>query len=494
VKRIPHQSSGVSSQLSVISKLPTADCRLPTFFTPQSSPVTTRFAPSPTGLLHLGNVRTALLNWLYARKYGGRFLLRFEDTDRERSEKQFIQAICDDLSWLGLNWDGDVLFQSDQAAQHRQALEQLAEQGMVYRCFCTEGQLALDRKLAASRGLPPRYSGRCRSLSSKESASRADHEAHVWRLAVHRDEGEVIVPDVLRGDVHFACHDLDDPVIVRSDDSFTFLLPNAVDDATDGVSHVMRGDDHLTNSAYQVWLLRHLDRAVPVYLHHGLLLGRDGAKLSKRSGSHSAAELRQEGLLPMALMQAMTRLGHPNISEDALSLDALMRHFDARHVSTAAVRWSDDDMWRWHTRLLHKLPAGALLAQVRQYLPGADESFALLVQGNLERVEDALAYRRILDAGPDLGEEAESVANDAGNAFYQAALDAWNGMARNENDWKIWVQAIKEKTGRTGKGLFMPLRVALTGAIHGPEMSRVIEFLGVDGARARLEDMIRRLS
>ncbi|MDQ6957656.1 MAG: glutamate--tRNA ligase [Mariprofundaceae bacterium] len=458
------------------------------------SEIVTRFAPSPTGLLHLGNVRTALLNWLYARKHGGRFLLRFEDTDRERSEKQFIQAICDDLGWLGLDWDGDILFQSDQAAQHRQALDRLAEQEMAYRCFCTEGQLALDRKLAASRGLPPRYSGRCRSLASEESASRAEHEAHVWRLPVHRDDGEVIVPDVLRGDVHFACHDLDDPVIVRSDGSFTFLLPNAVDDAIDSVTHVMRGDDHLSNSAYQVWLLQHLDMAVPAYLHHGLLLGRDGAKLSKRSGSHSAAELRQEGLMPMALMQAMVRLGHPNISEDALSLDALMQHFDARHVSTTAIRWSDDDMWRWHTRLLHNLPAEALLAQVREHLPEADESFALLVQGNMERAEDVLAYRRMLDAGTALSEEAESVANDAGNTFYRTALDAWNGMARNENDWKIWVQAIKEGTGRTGKGLFMPLRVALTGALHGPEMSGIVGFLGEGGVRKRLEDMIQRIS
>jgi len=459
-----------------------------------SSRVTTRFAPSPTGLLHLGNVRTALLNWMYARQHQGRFLLRFEDTDRERSEKQFIQAICDDLSWLGLDRDGDILFQSDQSAQHRQALEQLGEQRLAYRCFCTEGQLALDRKLAASRGLPPRYSGRCRSLSMKESASRAGHEAHVWRLAVHADTGEVTVPDTLRGDVHFACHDLDDPVIVRSDHSFTFLLPNAVDDATDGVTHVMRGDDHLTNSAYQVWLLQHLDMRIPVYLHHGLLLGQDGAKLSKRTGSVSVAELREEGLLPMALVQAMVRLGHPNIPEDALAVEGLMRHFDAQHVSTAAVRWSDDDMWRWHARLLHTMPAEALLVQVREYLPEADEAFTILVQANMERVEDVLAYRRMLDAGADLSEEAESVANDAGAIFYQAALDAWNGMARNENDWKIWVQTIKEKTGRTGKALFMPLRVALTGGLHGPEMSGIVEFLGEDGVRKRLEDMIQRIS
>jgi len=454
------------------------------------SEVVTRFAPSPTGLLHLGNVRTALLNWLYARKHDGRFLLRFEDTDRERSEKQFIQAIQDDLRWLGLDWDDDVLFQSDHSKQHRKVLECLAEQGLGYRCFCTEGQLALDRKLAASRGLPPRYSGRCRGLSSEESCSRARDEAYVWRLAVHQDSGEVVVPDALRDNVCFACHDLDDPVVVRSDGSFTFLLPNAVDDAVDGVTHVMRGDDHLTNSAYQVWLLQHLDMSVPVYLHHGLLLGQDGAKLSKRTGGHSVADLREKGLLPMALVQAMCRTGHPNLPDEALSLDALMQYFDAGHVSTAAVRWSDDDMWRWHTRLLHNLPIEALLVRVREYLPEADESFIFLVQGNIERAEDVLAYRRMLDAGSDLNGEAESVANDAGNAFYRTALDTWNDMA--QSDWKIWVQAIKEKTGRTGKALFMPLRVALTGVLHGPEMSGIVGFLGKDGVRKRLEDMVQR--
>jgi len=456
------------------------------------SEVVTRFAPSPTGLLHLGNVRTALLNWLYARKHGGRFLLRFEDTDRERSEKQFIQAISDDLHWLGLNWDGNVLFQSEHAKQHQQALDQLAEQGLAYRCFCTEGQLALDRKLAASRGLPPRYSGRCRKLASKESALRAEHEAHVWRLAVHQDTGEVIVPDALRGDVCFSCRDLDDPVVVRSDGSFTFLLPNAVDDATDGVTHAMRGDDHLTNSAYQVWLLRHLGMDVPVYLHHGLLLGDDGAKLSKRSGSHSVAELRQAELLPMALTQAMTRLGHPNIAEDALSLDALMQSFDAQHVSTASVRWSDDDMWRWHTRLLHAMPLHALTVLLQAHMPEADETFSALVQGNLERASDVRHYRRLLDTKAPLDEDAMLVAREAGNAFYDTTYEAWR--KHGADGWQAWSQAVREVTGRSGRALFMPLRVALSGALHGPSMSDIVDFLGDVGVRKNLLDIRERIA
>ncbi|MDX8396393.1 MAG: glutamate--tRNA ligase, partial [Mariprofundaceae bacterium] len=360
--------------------------------------VVTRFAPSPTGLMHLGNVRTALLNWLYAHKLGGKFLLRFEDTDRERSEAEFIQAIKDDLQWLGLDWNDDVLFQSENSDNHQKALDSLAEKDLAYRCFCTENQLNLDRKLATSRGLPPRYSQRCRKLSNEESIERAKDESHVWRLAIHQDEGEVHVSDSLRGDVHFACRDLDDPVVVRSDGTFTFLLPNAIDDALDGITHTLRGDDHLTNSAYQVWLLKSLGYTPPAYLHHGLLLGSDGAKLSKRTGSHSVAELRNDGLLPNALVQAMGRLGHPNMPDDALTASDLAEYFDATHVSTSSVKWSDDDMWRWHTRMLHALTPETLAPMIQSYLPETDadslKSMADLLHGNLERAEDALTYCR----------------------------------------------------------------------------------------------------
>jgi len=461
--------------------------------------VVTRFAPSPTGLLHLGNVRTALLNWLYAHKHGGRFLLRFEDTDKDRSEQQFIQAIQKDLHWLGLNWDGEVLFQSQHADDHRSALHSLAEKGLAYRCFCSESQLAIDRKLATSRGLPPRYNGRCRELPHDKSEQRAVSEPFVWRLAVHRDAGstgpadnhEVIVADALRGDVRFALRDLDDPVVVRSDGSFTFLLPNAVDDALDGITHVMRGDDHLTNSAYQVWLLQKLGYRPPVYLHHGLLLGADGAKLSKRSGSHSVAELRVAGLLPAALIQTMTRLGHPNLPDDDLNVTMLATHFKAEHVSTSSVRWSDDEMWRWHTRILHQLPVDELLELILQHIPGADAGFAALVQPNLERVEDAVHFSRMLDVGTPFLEESQAVAVEVGAGFYREALRLW---ASEDLDWKSWAEAVKGTTGRKGRSLFMPLRAALTGALHGPEMSAVLDYIGRRGVEERLQDTISRLS
>jgi len=454
------------------------------------SKVVTRFAPSPTGLLHLGNVRTALLNWLYARRHGGHFLLRFEDTDADRSQDEFIQGIRQDMTWLGLGWDGDPKFQSAHAEQHREALQNLAGQGLAYPCFCSEHQLTLDRKLAASRGLPPRYTGRCRELNDLESISRMESEKHVWRLAVHSDDGEVAVSDALRGEVKFACTDLDDPVVVRSDGSFTFLLPNAVDDALDGITHVLRGDDHLTNSAYQVWLLIKLGYQPPLYLHHGLLLGDDGGKLSKRSGSHSVAEMRETGLLPQALVQAMTRLGHPNMPEDA-DLAGLLEHFDATHLSTSAVRWQDEALWRWHTRLLHSLPADELLERLNTVLIEANIGFAQLLQGNLSRIEEAKHYERLLDVDADPDPVAIEFAREAGFAFFDAALLSWN--QHGGEGWQSWAQDVKEATGAKGRSLFLPLRVALTGTTSGPEMSHVVDFLGREGVASRLKEMRDRL-
>ena len=453
--------------------------------------VVTRFAPSPTGMLHLGNVRTALLNWLFAHKHQGRFLLRFEDTDQNRSEQQYIHAIEDDLSWLGLNWDGQALFQSQHAAQHQESLQKLADKGLAYRCFCSESHIQLDRKLAASRGLPPRYSGRCRKLSSEDASKRAETDSFVWRLAVHADEGDVIVADALRGKVSFALQDLDDPVVARSNGSFTFLLPNAVDDAMDGITHVLRGDDHLTNSAYQVWLLHKLGFVPPVYMHHGLLLGADGGKLSKRSGSHSVAELRDDGLLPEALVQAMTRLGHPNLPDDALNLTALAMGFAAEHVSTSAVRWSDDEMWRWNTRLLHHMDEDKLLALVSGIISLADKGFVQLVQPNLQRIEDACQFMRLVDIHESLDDESMSVAVEAGTDFFATAERLWRTLHHPE--WKLWADAIKAETGKSGRMLFMPLRVALSGATHGPEMSAVLAYLGHHGIHERLSDMQARL-
>lgn len=459
----------------------------------RSAPVTTRFAPSPTGHLHLGNVRTALLNWLYARKYGGRFLLRFEDTDAARTRMAFAEGIQEDLRWLGLDWDGKPRFQSTRRRAHQAALDALAARGLAYRCFCSERQLAAERRQAAARGRPPRYAGRCRRLAAAEAEARAaSGEAHVWRLAAHGTEGTVVVRDELRGEVRFARADLDDPVIVRADGRFTFLLPNAVDDAEDGITHVIRGDDHLTNSAYQVWLLQQLGYEAPVYLHHGLLLGPDGSKLSKRAGSTAVRELRAQGLLPAALVQAMARVGHPNLPPEAAP-DELAAHFQPRRLSTAAVRWSTAELWRWHAILLSKQPRAQLAALLAAHFPGVEMSrlaaFAELIRANLSRAEDALAFRRLLDAHAEPSAEAEQVMRAAGRPFFEAALDRW----RSAKAWEPWVERLKRQSGKRGKALFLPLRAALTGALHGPQMRQVVAFLGVEGVAERLQDTLARI-
>jgi len=261
---------------------------------------------------------------------------------------------------------------------------------------------------------------------------------------------------------------------------------------------VLRGDDHLTNSAYQVWMLQSLGYTPPVCLHHGLLLGEDGAKLSKRTGSHSVADLREAGLFAAALQQAMVRLGHPNIPEEAHSLEALIEHCDIMHLSTSSVRWSNDDMWRWHTKLLHETPLADLMPLVqatiaRHGINLNDEralAFADIVAGNLSKVEDCLEYLPLLTIEESL--PTADASKEAGVAFFEAALTTWTN--RVDTDWKAWTTEIKDNTGAKGKGLFMPLRLALTGQEHGPEMSKVIEFMGKEGVSLRLQQAIIALS
>ncbi len=452
-------------------------------------PVRTRFAPSPTGMLHIGNARSALLNCLFARHHQGRFLLRFEDTDETRSRAEFVQAIEADLRWLGLHWDEEAKFQKERAERHRQALRTLAEKGLAYPCFCTESELALQRKLANSRGLPPRYSGRCRQLSATERETRMQNEAHTWRLAVREAEGSIEVRDLLRRRVCFHRRDLDDPVVVRSDGNFTFLLPNALDDALDGITHVLRGDDHLSNSAYQVWLLEALGHEAPVYAHHGLLLNADGGKLSKRSGGHEICNLRQQGLLPEALVQTLARLGHPNLPEDAASIEALAPHFHAESLSCAPVRWRDEELWRAHARLLQNLPLTHFAECLHTAWPIEDErrrlAFARLIQANLTRIEQAREFARLLRPDAPIPAKLQGILDEAGAAFFREAEALWREHA---GDWRAWTQALRRNSQRKGRDLYLPLRVALTGRQHGPEMHAVIEFLGVEGVLARLRE------
>lgn len=456
--------------------------------------VVTRFAPSPTGYLHVGNVRTALLNFLFARKFGGRFRLRIEDTDKKRCERRFVNALYEDLRWLGLAWDDDVVFQSERKQDHLAALEALQAKGAAYRCFCSQERLALDRKLARAKGETPRYVGRCRGLDPQVAEERARAgEPHVWRLAAHADWGEVVVPDFIREQVVFHRSDLDDPVLVRADASFTFLLPNVVDDATDGVTHVLRGDDHLTNSAYQVFILQQLGTAVPTYLHHGLLLDEQGKKFSKREKGMEIRMLRSQGLLAEALLQALVRLGHPNLPERPLTLEELIRYFEPERLSLSPARWSMQDAWRWNQRVIQSMDEKSLSGLLKECFPHVEEArlqaFARLIKGNIRSIHEARDYARLLNPS-HLLEEGDRILRDAGVDVLRIALIEWE----KQGDYAAWIKGLKRLTGRKGKALFLPLRAALMGKASGPALEDAVAFLGYEGVCVRLREAIARLS
>ncbi|MDX8378235.1 MAG: glutamate--tRNA ligase [Mariprofundales bacterium] len=452
--------------------------------------ITTRFAPSPSGMLHIGNARTALLNAIFARQQQGRFILRFEDTDSSRIKDNYKEAIRTDLAWLGIKPDAEVAPQSARQTEHNHALQDLANNGHAYRCFCSASRLQLERKLAVSQGKPPRYAGHCRHLSTDEAAQRALNEPFVWRLAAHANSGSIIVHDLLRGDIVFSRADIDDPVLVRSNGDFTFLLPNAIDDAADKVSHVLRGDDHLSNTVWQIYLLQSLGHKPPVFAHHGLMLGEDGAKLSKRRGDLKLSDLREQGLLSESLVQSLVRIGHPNMPDNAHNIAELAKHLQVKSLSSTACRWQSEEMWRWHTRLLHQLLVKDLLILIRQFVPQANLEFATLIQPNLTHQRDARDYIRLLDVthAPNINDMP--ILEQAGSEFFASSLIQW----QKTECWSDFISQQKQASGLKGKRLFAPLRLALSGVLHGPNMQDLINYLGNEGVTKRLQDMQKRLS
>ena len=446
-----------------------------------ASEVRTRFAPSPTGRLHAGGARIALLNFLLARAAGGAFLLRWEDTDARRADARFEAAIRRDLAWLGISWDAETR-QSEARAHHERALHALAARGLAYRCFCPEEALARERARARAAGRPPRYSGCCRGLAPEEAARRARGAPCVWRLAARAETGEIVVRDLLRGEVRFARRDLDDPVLVRADGGFTFLLPNAVDDAREGVTHVVRGDDHLTNAAYQVLMLEALGLPVPRHAHVGLLVDAKGRKLSKRSGDADIGALREAGWEPEAVAVLLARLGHPNLPDDALDLDALARAFRPERLSTAPARWDPAQLAALNVRVLRALPPEALAARIRPWLPPAARAraraIADLVRENLARAADVRKYPRIWDETAPASEDARGVLCENPWVFEH--------LPENGEDFQAYRKRLERATGRRGRALMPALRAAMLGRTDGPPLAALFAFWGAEGARARM--------
>jgi glutamyl-tRNA synthetase len=436
-------------------------------------PVKVRFAPSPTGLLHVGNARVALVNWLFARRAGGRFLLRLDDTDTGRSTAEFAQTIEEDLRWLGLEWD-EFAVQSARAARYEDAAARLKESGRLYPCYETAEELSLKRKAAMQAGRAPVYDRVALRLDpAQRTKLEAEGRQPHWRFALAHEA--IAWDDLARGRVEFEGANLSDPVLVREDGRPLYTLSSVVDDIDLGISHVMRGEDHVSNTAVQIQLAQALGGTVPVFAHLPLLVDAAGQGLSKRLGSLGLRTLRAEGIEAMAVNSYLARLGTPDPVEPHVSLDELVATFDIGRFGRAAPRFDPEELRRLNARLLHITP----YESVRDRLPaGLDVALWEAVRPNLTTLADAMDWHAIC-RGPvtPVIEDAELVAA----AAELLPPEPWDGET-----WRTWTEAVKARTGRTGKRLFRPLRLALTGLERGPELRDLLPLIGRARAAARL--------
>lgn len=472
----------------------------------------TRFAPSPTGELHLGNLRTALFNALLARRRDGAFVLRIEDTDAERSRAEFTAALQADLRWLHLDWQegpeiggADVPYlQSQRAGIYARHFETLEEGGHAYPCFCSPQELSVARKVQQAAGRPPRYPGTCARLTPEQRAEKRAQGAQPT-LRFHVPAGrEIAFDDLVRGPQRFRSDDIGDFVIRRADGSAAFFFSNAVDDALMGISEVLRGEDHLANTPRQLLILEALHMPAPRYGHIALIVGEDGSPLSKRHGSRSIRELRDEGILPLALTNHLARVGHTYESDAFMSVAELAAHFDvgrlgrapARHDAAQLLHWqkeavtraTDAELWQWMGTRTYRDGC-----RIQDWVPAGEElRFVHTVRENVLLPRDAFLWAGNLYAVPDAFDpDARRVIREAGAGFFRVAQERFAAA-----DFKAFAKALGTATGRKGKDLFMPLRAALSGQLsdpecggiwrNGPELARVAALLGDVRVRDRL--------
>jgi glutamyl-tRNA synthetase len=438
--------------------------------------VITRFAPSPTGKLHVGNIRAALHNWLWARRMGGRCLLRIDDTDTERSEERFVESIRADLDWLGLHMD-DELRQSARFDLYERRFGELRAAGRVYPCFETAQELDLRRKILLGRGLPPVYDRAALTLTAEEIAAKeAAGERPHWRFKLDHD-APIAWTDLVRGPQHFDPKLLSDPVIRRADGSWLYMLPSVIDDVDMGVTHVLRGEDHVSNTATQIQMFAALGAALPQFAHMALLTGSEG-KLSKRLGTIGISDFRAAGIEPMAINALLARLGTSDPVEPAIDMAPLIERFDFAHFGRAPARFSDEELEGLNRKILHLMPYEA----VADRLPAAiGPAVWPILQPNLATVAEAADWLPILTgeiAVPALGEDDRAYLTQAADVLAQTEFAA--------DPWQALTSALKAATGRKGKALFLPLRLALTGLDHGPDMAALLPVIGQDRALARL--------
>jgi glutamyl-tRNA synthetase len=453
--------------------------------------VTVRFAPSPTGHIHIGNARTALFNWLFAMKNGGRFIQRFDDTDVLRSKQEYADAILYDLHWLGIFPDATE-YQSRRFGVYDAAVERLKAAGVLYPCYETPEELELRRKVRLSRKLPPVYGREALKLTGEErEALEAEGRKPHWRFLLpnfrenpfETERTEIRWTDIVRGEETVDLASLSDPVLVREDGTYLYTLPSVVDDIDMGVTHIIRGDDHVTNTGVQIALFQALGATAPAFGHHNLLTTSSGEGLSKRTGALSIGGLRESGLEPMAIACLAVLIGTSENVVAVPKMSELAALFDPSTTSKSASKFDPDELVVLNRALLHAMPFEEVQGRLSALGISGDraEPFWLAVRGNIEKLPEAAAWWRIVSQGPqqsvDLSDTDRAFVSEA---FALLPAEPWDG-----GTWKSWTDAVKEATGRKGKALFMPLRVALTGLVSGPELADLLPLLGREGTLAR---------
>lgn len=438
--------------------------------------VKVRFAPSPTGRLHVGNVRTALVNWLFAKGQGGQFVLRIDDTDLARSTAEFEQGIEDDLAWLGLTWD-ERHNQSKRFDRYEEAAERLKASGRLYACYETAEELDRRRKVQLSRGLPPIYDRAALNLSEADKASlEAEGRRPHWRFKL---EGKRVTwEDLARGHAEVDTASMSDPVLIREDGLFLYTLPSVVDDIDMAITHVIRGEDHVTNTGAQIEIFEALGGPVPGFAHMPLLVGADGAALSKRLGSLSILDMREQGYEPIAITSHLGRIGTSDPLEVATSVQALGLSFAFAKMGRSPARYDTADLDRLNAQALHGLGYADVKARLASIDADLGQAFWDAVRPNLQKFDDVVEMAKIV-RGP-----IAPVIEDA--AFAATALELLPTTI-DADAWRVWTAAIKERTGAKGKALFMPLRLALTGQPHGPDMAAMTALIGREKIERRLK-------
>lgn len=439
-----------------------------------------RFAPSPTGRLHVGNVRTALMNWLFVREKRGKFILRIDDTDTSRSTDAYESGIKDDLNWLGLDWD-HTFNQSDRFQTYISIAEKLKKNGLLYACYETSEELDRQRKLQRVQGKPPIYNRSGLELTSHQKTAYEDEGRRPhWRF---RLSGAIVTwNDMVRGNQSVDTSSLSDPVLIRGDGTFLYTLPSVVDDIDKNITHVIRGEDHVTNSGAQIEVFKALSKHIPTFAHTPLLVGKDGKGLSKRLGSLSMEELKSQGLEPLAICSLLGKIGTSDSIEPRASMNILTSEFSFSKIGRAPARFDEAELELLNGKLLNELSYKDVSTKLSEIGIIASKDFWELIRSNILKMNDAILWNEIIfkDIQGQINEEDKDFCFGAAEMLPSSIT---------YNTWSEWTNALKIKYNRKGRNLFMPLRKALTGLDKGPEMAKLIVLLGSDKARERLRNI-----